>query len=269
MKYLTIFILFLSLNVNAQIIKGKIVDYENNSGIENAHIVNPVSFRGTISDSNGLFEISTENNLNKIIVSCVGYRDTVLIINEIKENIIRLRKSYIQIEEVSVYGKKLQEKYLGLNKKRPNEVSFSYGNSTNLGWTIYFPNNELGIVKSFGIHILKISNNDIKLKLRFLEPDTTFKTLGFDKLMNEIVIDRLEIGWNEIKINDNNIRISQSGLIVKMNFVGIKPNDNITISGSSKINDYNWVSSLNYTKDFPLIIRDRRIKPVVKMLIIK
>ena len=54
-----------------------------------------------------------------------------------------------------------------------------------------------------------------------------------------------------------------------MNFVGIKPNDNITISGSSKINDYNWVSSLDYTKDFPLIIRDRRIKPVVKMLIMK
>lgn len=192
-----------------------------------------------------------------------------MLINEINENLIKLRRTYIQIEEVSVYGKKLEEKYFGLNKRRPNEVSFSNGGKTDLGWTIYFPFNETGIVKSFGIHILKISNSDIKLRLRFLEPDTTFKTLGFDKLMYEIEIDRLENGWNEIKMNDNNIRISESGLIVKVYFVGIEPNDSIIISGSSKPNDYNWVSSLDYTKDFPLIIRNRRIKPAVKMLIIK
>lgn len=269
MKYLSILIVFISVNVNAQIIKGKIVDYENNSGIKNAHIINPDNFRGTISDSNGFFEISKENNINKLIVSCIGYKDTVLIINEIKESTIRLRKAYIQIEEVSVYGKKLEEKYLGLNKKRPNEVSFSNGNNTELGWTIYFPYNETGIVKSFGIHILKISNNDIKLKLRFLEPDTTFKTLGFDKLNNEIVIDRLENGWNEVLMKDYSLKISEKGLIVKMYFSGIEPKDSIIISGSTKIKDYNWVSSLNYSKDFPLIIGNRKIKPVVKMLIIR
>jgi len=269
MRYLTIVFLFLSLELNAQIIKGKIVDFETNSGIKYAHIINPETFRGTISDSNGFFEINKENNIKKLIVSCIGYKDTVLIINEIKDNAIKLRRAYTQIEEVSVYGKKLEEKYLGINKRRPNEVSFNNGGRTNLGWTLYFPYDKTGIVKSFGIHILKNSNRDIKLRLRFLEPDTTFKTLGFDKLINEIEIDRLVNGWNEIKMNDNNIRITESGLIVKMYFVGIEPNDSIIISGSSKTNDYNWVSSLDYTKDFPLIFRNRKIKPAVKMLIIR
>lgn len=269
MKYLSILILFFSINVNAQIIKGIIVDDENNSAIKNAHIINADSYRGTISDSTGYFEISTENNLKKLIVSCVGYKDTVLIINETKGHTIRMRKACIQIEEVSVYGKKPEEKYLGLNKKSPNEFSFSNGNSTELGWTLYFPYNETGIVKSFGIHVVNSANNNIKLRLRFLEPDTSFKTLGFDKLMNEIVTDRLVSGWNEIIINDNTIRISENGLLVRMSFEGIEHNDNITISGSSKINDYNWVSSLDYTKDFPLKISRKKIKPVVRMLILR
>jgi hypothetical protein len=269
MRYLTIIIAFFSLNVNAQIIKGRIVDFENNSGIENAHIIIPESFRGTISDSNGFFEISKENYSNNLIVSCVGYKDTVLSINKIEENLISLRKSNIQIEEVSVYGKKWEEKYIGVNKRRPNVVSLSNGKFTQFGWTLYFPNNENGIVKSFGIHILEISNEDIKLNIRFLEPDTTFKTLGFDKLKNEIVFDKLNKGWNEITLDGKKIRISENGLLVKFYFTGMKKNDKISVSGSPKAYDYSWVSSSNYTKDFPLTIGKMDIKPAVRMMILR
>jgi len=269
MRYITIILLVLSLEVNAQTLRGKIVDYETNSGIENAHIINPESFKGTISDSNGFFEISKDNYSENLIVSCVGYKDTVLSINKIEENDIRLRKSNIQIEEVTVYGKKRKEKYLGVNKRRPNVVSLGNGKLTHFGWTLYFPNNENGIVKSFGINILKISNKNIKLNIRFLEPDTTFKTFGFDKLEKEIVIDNLDKGWNEIIFDVNNLRISENGLLVKVYFTEMKKGDIITVSGSPKAYDYKWVSSLNYKKDFPLTIGNMDIKPAVRMMILR
>lgn len=270
MKHISYLLALLSINVNAQIIRGKIVDYENNSGIEYAHIINPANFNGAISDSNGFFEINLGYNLNTLIISCVGYRDTVVIAEESKEITIRLKKEYIQLDEITVYGERTENRYLGVYRRRPNEVSLIKGNhKTDFGFTVYFPYDKSGIVKSFGIHIFKISGTDIKLRLRFLEPDTTFQTIGFDKLVNEVVIDTPGTGWNVIKLDDENIKISENGLIVRFYFTGIEANDNLTISGSSKTNDYNWVSSLDYTRDFPLTIRNRKIKPAVNLLIME
>lgn len=269
MRYITIILLVLSLEVNSQSLKGRIVDDETNSGIENVHIVNPVNFRGTISDRNGFFEITKENYSDNIIVSCVGYKDTVVSINKIGKNVVRLRKSNIQIEEVSVIANKSEVISLGVNKRRPNGVTFSNGEYKYFGWIFYFPKNENAIIKSFGIHIKKVSNKDIKLNIRFLEPDTTLKTFGFDKLTNEIVIDNLNKGWNDVRINNNNLRISDKGLIVRVYFTGLKKNDIISVSGSSKAYDYNWVSSFNYMKDFPFTIGNKEVKPAVRMTILK
>lgn len=70
---------FLSREVNAQVIKGVILDYETDSTIAFANVYFNSSMHGTTSDQNGQFLLSTKGyDGQDIVVSCIGY-DTWLI----------------------------------------------------------------------------------------------------------------------------------------------------------------------------------------------
>jgi hypothetical protein len=102
------------------------------------------------------------------------------------------------------------------------------------------------------------------LHFRLLDPDTTFHSLGFDKLKTDKYAENLQKGWNDIELGDENIRFSKNGIIVFFYFTDSIYGDTISISCSSNNSDYSWMSSTIYSKDYSF---GRKQKPAMRLKI--
>ncbi len=82
----------------------KIVDSCSNESIQNAHVSNIDKQIIAISNNDGLFEIDPPLiSTDSLIVSCIGYRNTFLIVsNLLKEQIIKLEKDTIILDELVI-----------------------------------------------------------------------------------------------------------------------------------------------------------------------
>jgi len=281
MRYLiVIFLLVFVFNTNAQQLTGQIVDSDG-IGVANAHVFYPEILKGTMTDSLGNFNLKQIPQFKNILVSCIGFCDTIILIDNFSDSNIQLRRREYIIKEVPVIVDKKEKLIIGSKKKKPNGVNFivngvkkgnnrrdeftKVSNSANT-FFFYFPGNSNAKVKSVGLHIRKINNPNIKMDCRILAPDTTHTTLGMDLLQIEKSIS-LNKGWNFIDLNNENIRFPDNGLILVFNFNCLEGNYNINISGSPS-EEYSWMSSLNYKKDFGIINKSKSHKPAVRMLIL-
>ena len=273
MRYLVIvFLLVVSLKTKAQQLTGHIVD-KNGVGIENVHVFYPETLKGTITDSLGYFILKQIPQFKNILVSCIGFCDTIIPIENILDTNIQLRKREYIIEEISVVADKKEELLIGCQKRNPNGVNFNTKGSKKKikgwsGWFFYFSRNSNAKVKSIGLHIRKFDNPNIKLHLRILAPDTTYKTLGTDLLLKDISVP-IKKGWNFIDFTNEKIRFTENGLILVFSITGLEENNEIDISGIANEPGYSWMSSLDYEKDFSLKLGNKKHKPAVRMLILE
>ena len=101
-----------SLEVKAQLIKGRVLDYETNSGVPGANIYFNNSINGTTSDVDGLFELDiSRNSGQEIIISCVGYStETMLNYSDGKFYVIYLNPGPVQLDEIVVEAKENSRK---------------------------------------------------------------------------------------------------------------------------------------------------------------
>ena len=103
----SIIVFFFSLSANAQMITGKIVNQSNNSTIPYAHIIINESYKGTISNAEGKFELNLikQPNQLKLTISSIGYKTKTISINknELHSNCkIALEKNNILLSEFDV-----------------------------------------------------------------------------------------------------------------------------------------------------------------------
>ncbi len=103
-----LFLLFLQLSfhANAQNIKGKIVDQETEAGVPYATI-QFTPYYGTITNEEGSFAIKIpENNQDSLIISSMGYRQKIIPLAAITQNlIIYLEPAVIALDEVLLQNK--------------------------------------------------------------------------------------------------------------------------------------------------------------------
>ncbi len=270
MRAVVISLLLLTTQVFGQTVNGRVVDLATNEGIGFAHIVCPQTFKGTIADEQGYFKFNPQLASEKVIISCVGYKDTVVLVEHLHQAPIALDAASIPISEVTIRPKQTSETLLGVKQKRPNDVTFNLlGSTSSYNWTLFFPYQGNGLVKSFAIHLRRVSQPNISMRVRILSPDTTFSTLGTDLLSHWVELPNLTKGWNEIDLTNYHLDISPLGLIVNFSFTNMSPSDVITVSGTGKTDDYNWVSSMDYTKDFPLVIQKQKLKPAVRLKVVE
>ncbi len=78
------------------------------------------------------------------------------------------------------------------------------------GFFMYFPGHFGAKLNSTGLYISNILNPNIKLHFRLLDPDTSFHSLGFDKLKSDKYVENLKKGWNEIDLGDEIENISMN-----------------------------------------------------------
>lgn len=119
--YITIIFLFPQLLIGQAIIKGKIVDNTNNQAVSYANIWILNTNSGTTSSEFGQFVLNVNNliDTNKVIISSIGYKDTIILLKNIQFE-IRLQPIDYQLAEVIVLPTKRKE--LIVNDLSDNEI---------------------------------------------------------------------------------------------------------------------------------------------------
>jgi len=89
-----------------QVIKGRIIDFEDKSGIPGTSIYNETSKKGIVSDQNGQFQVTFKSG-DRLKISSVGYESQEKLMNSNEKevlSIISLKKSSKELEQVIVVG---------------------------------------------------------------------------------------------------------------------------------------------------------------------
>lgn len=259
----------LSIQISAQEITGLVVD-ENGVGVENVHIFYPEILSGTSTDSLGFFSLKHIPQLKNVLISCIGYCDTTIAISELNKEKIRLKKKKYKIKEIAVVASAKDEIKVGCKKRKPNGINIILNkkNDNHGYYLFYFARNSYAKVKSISMHIRSYNGENIRLHFRVLAPDTTMKTLGSDMIYQDLSIP-IQKGWNTIDLSNENVRFTKNGLIIAFSVSGINSGDFIDISGNAN-DDYSWMSSLDYKKDFGIQFRtEKKHKPAIQIIILE
>jgi hypothetical protein len=264
MKNLVILIvLLLSLSTQGQVVTNRVIDSKTQNGVPYASILFPETFSGTLSDSLGYFELKNQLKLKKVLISCIGYRDTLVEIENLAKISIQLTEREYVLGDVTITGNLRKDRLLGCQEKIPRGITLKLDD--NFGFRMYFPKNSNAMIKTVGIYIKETGIKETKLHFRFLEPDTTYLGLGIDKLQTVKTIDHLHKGWNDIDLSSERLSFSPNGLIVYFYFTNLTKGNPIIISCSSNEPDYTSVSSTDYRKDFPLIFGNKKNRAALRM----
>ena len=111
-KSIPLLFLFLSIlsKLEAQELKGKVVDSDTRDPIASVHIYNLTADNGLVSDKNGYFVIKVNIN-DTLFFQHLGFQAVQLIVNEKNlnvENTIYLHDSTVTLPEITIQEKRLQ-----------------------------------------------------------------------------------------------------------------------------------------------------------------
>lgn len=104
-KSIFTFILALSVEFGfaQHCVKGRIVDFETQRGLQGVAVLIKGTNHGTITDSLGTFSICSQSNIGTLVFSHLGYLPIEFKIYDYEQNLrVELRRSSIQIEQVVV-----------------------------------------------------------------------------------------------------------------------------------------------------------------------
>ncbi len=133
---------FLTICVQAQYVKGKVVDATTGNPISNASIYLNGSSKGTVSDTQGEFILYTTETNIPLVVSCVGYQSEVINNYSNKTLSVKLSPRVQQLREVVIGGMSREEmmkifltQFIGSKNKEciisnPDDINFTYRKKT-------------------------------------------------------------------------------------------------------------------------------------------
>lgn len=212
-------------------INGKIVDATNNKAIPYANIwIKNVNI-GTTSSENGVFSLTTNKsvNSNSIIISSIGYYDTIIKIKNLKPVIKLLSKDY-EIPKIVVSPRKKEELLLNdLSKVKINGGIMNDTTPQIIGR--YFPyelkNSSFRHIKS--VIIYSRDSKKGKANLRIYSFDTS-KVESIDELVHSNIIFETKISFSgkakplEIDLSDYNLIFPESGVLIGIEWLIIPQN---------------------------------------------
>jgi len=109
--------------------KGFILDHETGLSVENVHIINLQTQKGTISTKIGYFELVASAN-DSLIISCISYlNDTITASSLIRnKNLVHIKRTSLEIDEIVLKPQSWQQFKLEFvqkkwDKERSTEVT--------------------------------------------------------------------------------------------------------------------------------------------------
>ncbi|MDP5105513.1 MAG: carboxypeptidase-like regulatory domain-containing protein [Polaribacter sp.] len=133
-----IFFLFISVQVFSQqvIFKGKLVDMETKEPIVYANISFLKTNAGISSLEDGTFNLEIDKKLlqEKVHISCLNYKDTIVLANNLFKKTLFLQPKSFELKEVVISKKVDRELEVDTYKRRDIKATFG-GNQSN-PWTV-------------------------------------------------------------------------------------------------------------------------------------
>lgn len=177
----------LSYSQNSLSIKGRIFDSRSNKPIEYVNIGIFQKNIGTVSNSEGVFEIKIPGKYlnDSLTFSSIGYKTKRVYISDLENdkmiNILLVPKT-IRLSEVKIISNKLTQKIKG-NKAEGNiglAISESMGYGSEIGTLIKLPNKSV-ILKDFNFHINYNRPDSAKFRLKIYSYNKSIDTLITNK----------------------------------------------------------------------------------------
>jgi hypothetical protein len=214
-----LFIIFLSVIIQAQTISGTIVSKEDQKpipyaklGIENTEI-------GTTADENGNFSIDVSNadKNGKLKIEISGFEHYhTTIENFIQKNNqnIALKEKFFSIEEVEIIPKKYSQKNLGVNS-RMKRIQFIYNPSKN----------KVDLSKEIAVELKTKKNikiEKINFNIAYFQADRPvfIRYIVYDSKMQNIINEDIIVEINPEKITNDtfSIDVTEKNIWVKDQF---------------------------------------------------
>jgi hypothetical protein len=190
----------------------------NGKSIESVSIVYLKHNLGNYTNSNGEAILPLINDSLK--VSCIGFRDTIFMLNISKENekLIVLQNQIQQLQTVNVFSNSAfkNEVLLGLDESTNNFFKPGYGNQ--IAIKIY--NSKIGLLKSIKLNHLKTQYiSDIKIEIK---SDENGFPSNNSLLTDTLVSTKKGKRFTEIEFLDNNIILEKGYFYIVVTHLGLK-----------------------------------------------
>ena len=157
-----IFIFLFTVSGFTQEFSGKLLDGKTREPIPFA-TVQYAKNRGVITNDEGFFTINrSPEQLDKLLISSVGYKTLEIGISEIKDNRIFLNRDIVQLDDVFISDKKLSGKEILEQAKERVTENYNIGQFKR---RFFFRESNLNKVKTFDLDIQESTIADINQKL--------------------------------------------------------------------------------------------------------
>lgn len=224
MKKIVLLLLLCSLSLFAQktTIKGKLLDKISNEPVVYANISFIEKKIGTSSLQDGSFqlEITQEDAKKKLHISCLNYKDTIVLVKDLKGKTLYLTPKSVELNEV-VISRELNKEVV-VDPYRRKDIKTSFGARKGSPWVVakFFKYKESyeetpyvkDVTVYFGSWLMR-KKGRFRLRLYSVDPMTK---LPLDDLVREnIIVDmKKKNGKITVDITKYNIEIPEEGLYI-------------------------------------------------------
>lgn len=211
------------------ILKGTVVNNENNQPIAYCNIGIIGTDVGTISNYDGSFEITVpkKHEAEPLIFSALGHERVTINFNGSNENLtIKLEEKATMLKSIDVYASKKEKKAWFGNRKKDllpsgslNYDSASAGGAMAL--LIVKEDTALNFIKEARLRILRNTLPEFKVRVRFLAVDRSNKNLPGEDIFGEsvVVTSSIRKGWLTFDLSERNIFIEQDSFYLEFEWL--------------------------------------------------
>jgi len=213
-----------SLTKEDVLVKGKILDQENNQPLAYVNVGVLNKSQGTLTDTLGNFNfhISQENLADTMQISLVGYsskRITVKDFIESKENTFRLTVKLTELAEVVITSNKSDIETIG-RQGSGKLMQVSIHNKKSVEETIgsemgmrYKTKRTNAFLKDFNFNLSANNFNYIKYRINIYSVKNNMPdTLIYNKQIF-MTVDNFKTGWTKIDLANYNIKVNQDFIV--------------------------------------------------------
>lgn len=208
--------------------KGKLLDAKTKEPIAYANISFLNSYKGISSNEDGTFSLSIENKdlITKVHISCLNFKDTVVVAKEIQNKKLYLIPNSFVLDEVFL---KKDSKEIIIDKVKKRRLKNGFSGNRKFPWIItkyikYKENYYLTpFLKSITIHYATLSNHKAKFRIRIYENDN--EKPGNDLTSKSIIVTKSKKDRTSIvNLYDYNIQMPKNGLFIGLERINIPYN---------------------------------------------
>ncbi len=226
MRFLFILLIFSSVSAQEVLFDGYVYENGNGNPIPYANISFLNSLKGTSSNEKGYFYLDIPESLleNKVHISSLGFRDTIVSAKQIKElGGLRMMEDTYELDEV-VVSKNLGDSQI-LNPINSYGIKSGF-TSAATPWVLamYFPN--VGAAKKYlekvTVFVQKNPkfNRSSKFRLRIYNVDKLTKKPDADLLRKSIVLESdPRMDYVSVDLLDCGIKVPQEGIYIGLEWL--------------------------------------------------